>query len=59
MSVWDFATQQPLAAVILAGFALAEPTFVGNFRGWAQRRKFIAHEDNFAAVLAGREAVAP
>jgi hypothetical protein len=23
VSVWDFATQQPLAAVILAGFALA------------------------------------
>lgn len=23
MSVWDFAAQQPLAAVILAGFALA------------------------------------
>jgi len=40
-----------------AAHALAEPTFVGNFRGWAQRRKFIAHEDNFAAVIAGREAV--
>ena len=23
MSIWDFAAQQPLAAVILAGFALA------------------------------------
>lgn len=41
-----------------AAHALAESTtFVGNFRGWAQRRKFIAHEDNFAVVIAGREAV--
>lgn len=39
-----------------AAHALAESTtFVGNFRGWAQRRKFIAHEDNFAAVLAAAE----
>lgn len=40
-----------------AAHALANPVFVGNFRGWAQRRKFIAHEDNFAAVIAGRGAV--